>query len=121
MPSGHWDMDLLYVSDRLYPRAYRSSSWHLSFATIICGIVLAKFPCAHIILEQEHIHTTDKIRLPRFNYLPDSAGRWNGILINWIEKAVLRVIAIEFEQLRDQFTLKVILHSMPVTCSLNSQ
>lgn len=87
--------DAVHNHDPLYSILKSQCYW---FASLICDVVLKAYVCSTIGSKQGlENQDRDEVYIPINNYLPDLAGRWMGILINRVEKAVSSVMEANFQ------------------------
>lgn len=85
--------DVVHDYDPIYSLLKSQCFW---YACTICKVVSMEYTCSTTGGNRGYSGVRDSVRVPRNQYLPDLAGRWYGILITRVERAVSEVIRQKF-------------------------
>lgn len=91
--------DAVHKYDPTYTTLEHQCFW---FASIICSVILDQYGCRTLLQRSE-----DDVSIPPDNYLPDSAGRWYGFLVNRVKVADSAAVAAAFDVYKREKYLEV--------------
>jgi hypothetical protein len=86
--------DTVHKYDPTYTTLEHQCFW---FASIICSVILDLYGCRTLLRRSE-----GDVSIPPDSYLPDSAGRWYGFLVNRVKVADSAAVATAFDVYRGE-------------------